>query len=141
MTANEGVILNFKMAGVNVDFWIESIFELEDDLPSYYINFLQNDELLKFDDELRNMVSADKDDKDVQSNVASIGNDLRFSLEIEEGEEPTVKDHDDRIVPFKSLVNVESFGRCKISIEGLSVFDDYVKPIIKLKEIVLMYPY
>ena len=135
MTANEGVILN-KFKIVKYEGWIESVFEVEDDLPlSCYINFLQNDELLKFDDELRNMVSAD------QSNVASIGNDLCFSLEIEEGEEPIVKDHDDRIVPFKSLVNVESFGRCKISIEGLSVFDDYVKPIIKLKEIVLMYPY
>ena len=44
-----------------------------------------------------------------------------FLLEIKKGEEPIVKDHDDRIVPFKSLVNVESFGRCKISIEGLSV--------------------
>ena len=124
------------MAGINFDFNIESVFEVEDDLHlSYYINFLQNDELLKFDDELRNMVSMKR------SNIASIGNDLCFSLEIEDGEEPIVKDHDDRIVPFKSLVNVESFGRCKISIERLSVFDDYVKPIIKLKEIVLMYPY
>ena len=34
------------------------------------------------------MVSAD------QSNMASIGNDLCFSLEVEEGEEPIVKDHD-----------------------------------------------
>ena len=40
-----------------------------------------------------------------------------------------------------NLINVESFGRCKISIEGLFIFDDYVKPIIKLKEIVLVYPY
>ena len=56
---------------------------------------MQNDELLKFDEELRNMVSTD------QSNIASIGDDLCFSLEIEEGEEPIVKDHDDKIVPFK----------------------------------------
>ena len=127
---------------VKYEGWIESVFEVEDDLPlSYYINFLQNDELLKFDDELRNMVKRIYTDKDVQSNIDSIGNDLCFSLEIEEGEEPIVKDHDDRIVPFKSLVNVESLGRCKISTEGLSVFDDYVKPIIEFKEIVLMYPY
>ena len=124
-------------------FYIESFFEVEDDLPlSYYINFLQNDKLLEFD-KFRNIVntsiSADKDDKDVQSNVASIGNNLCFSLEIKEGEEPIVKDHDhdDRIVPFKSLVNVEFFGWCKISIDGLSVFNDYVKPIIKRKEIVM----
>ena len=88
------------MAGVNFDFWIESVFEVEDDSLSYYINFLQNDEFLKFDEELRNMVSTD------QSNIASIGDDLCFSLEIEEGKEPIVKDHDDRIVLFKSLVNV-----------------------------------
>ena len=55
-------------------------FEVEDGLPSYYINFLTNDELLKFDDELKNMVSTDKD---VKSNIASIGDDLCFSLEIE----------------------------------------------------------
>ena len=120
---------------VKYEGWIKSIFEVEDDLPlSYYINFLQNDELLKFDDELRNMVKRIYADKDVQSNVASIGNDLCFSIEIEEGEEPIVNDQDDRIVPFKSLINVESFGRCKISIEGLFVFDNYVKPIIKRKE-------
>ena len=46
-----------------------------------------------------------------------------------------MKDHDDRIIPFKSLVNVELFGRCKISIKGLFVFGNYVKPLIKLKEI------
>ena len=50
------------MVGVNFDFWVELVFEEEDDLPlSCYINFLQNDELLKFDEELRNMVRADKD--------------------------------------------------------------------------------
>ena len=48
--------------------------------------------------------------------------------------------HDDRIVPFKSLLNVELFGWCKVSIDGSSVFNDYVKPIIKRKKIV-MYPY
>ena len=97
------------MAGVNFDFWIGSVFEVEEDLPSYYINFLQNDNLkpsLKFDGELRNMVSTSiSADRDVQSNIASIGNNLCFSLEIKEGEEPKVKDNDadDRIVPFKSL--------------------------------------
>ena len=49
---------------VKYEGWIKSIFEVEDDLPlSYYINFLQNDELLKFDDELRNMVKRIYADK------------------------------------------------------------------------------
>ena len=68
------------MVGVNFDFWIESAIEVEDDLPSYYIYFLWNDVLLKFDDELRSMVSADKD---VKSNIASFGDDLCFSLKSE----------------------------------------------------------
>ena len=125
--------------GPELNVWIESGFETERDDTfqiTYYFNFLPNDAFLKFDDKLIDMVIGRiiNPSKDIRSHIDSIGDDLSFGIEIKEGEEPIVKDHDDRIVPFKSLVNVESFGRCKISIEGLSVFDDHVKPIIKLEE-------
>ena len=60
-----------------------------------------------------------------------------FSLEIEEGDGPKVKDSNNKIIPFEKLVNAKSYGRCKLSIEGLCITDDYTEPIIKLEEIVL----
>ena len=60
-----------------------------------------------------------------------------FSLEIEEGDEPIVKDSNNRIIPFEKLVNSKSYGRCKLFIEGFCITDDYIEPIIKLEEIVL----
>ena len=35
----------------------------------------------------------------------------------------------DKMVPFENLVNVDSFGRCKIVIEGLHISDYHMQPI------------
>ena len=40
-----------------------------------------------------------------------------------------MKRPNDKMVPFEKLVNVDSFGRCKIVIEGLRVSDYYMEPI------------
>ena len=60
-----------------------------------------------------------------------------FSLQIEEDDEPIVKDSNNKIIPFEKLVNAKSYGRCKLSIEGFCITDDYIEPIIQLEEIVL----
>ena len=41
-----------------------------------------------------------------------------FSVNFREDDEPIVIDPNGRIVSFKSLVDVDSYGRCKLSIEG-----------------------
>ena len=94
-----------KYEGPELKVWIESGFEIECDDTfqiTYYFNFLPNNVFLKFNDKLINMVRRIINlSKDIRSHIDSIGDDLSFGMEIEEGEEPIVKDHDDRIVPLK----------------------------------------
>ena len=77
--------------------------------------------------------------KEVRTNLCDIGDDVCFSIEIEEGDEPIVKDSNNNVVPFKELINANSYGRYKLSIEGFCITDDYIEPIVKIEKIFLTY--
>ena len=121
----------------------ESGFDIDDDddgfsIDGYVFTFSPNEALINFDEELEKAMRRITNwNKKVRTNLCDVGDDVCFSLEIEEGDEPIVKDSNNRIIPFEKLVNSKSYGRCKLSIEGFCITDDYIEPIIKLEEIVL----
>ena len=124
------------MDGMNL-IWIELGFDIDDDGPEigiYDFTFSPNEALINFDKELEKAMRRITNwNKKVQTNLCDVGDDVCFSLAIEEGDEPIVQDS--KIIPFSQLVNDKSYGRCKLSIEGFCITDDYIEPIIKLEEI------
>ena len=64
------------------------------------------------------MIRISKCDKEARAGFISSDGEVCFSVNFREDDKPIVIDPNGRIVPFKSLVDVDSYGRCKLSIEG-----------------------
>ena len=135
----EGVCFQLRYGWVKPIIWIESGFDIDDGLSidGYGFTLSPNEALTNFDEELEKAMRRITNwNKKVRTNLCDVGDDVCFSLEIE-GDEPIVKDTNNRIIFFEKLVNSKSYGRCKLSIEEFCITDDYIEPIIKLEEIVL----
>ena len=114
--------------------WIESGFDIDDSIDGYGFTFSPDKALINFDEQLEKVMRRITNcNKKVRINLCDVGDDVRF----EEGDEPIVKVSNNKIIPFSQLVNAKSYGRCKLSIEGFCITDNYIEPIIKLEEIVL----
>ena len=111
--------------------WIESGFRIEDDLLlACSIDFLPNNVFLKFDDELEKAARRiTNSNKHTRPDIGFCDDELFLYIFPADNEKPILKRPNDKMVPFEKLVNVDSFGRCKIVFEGLHVSDYYMEPI------------
>ena len=134
--------IQLEYEGGKPEIWIESGFRVDDGpcIDEYILNFSQNNVLLKFNDELEKAAKIIYNvSRGVCTNLLDSGDDVVFSIDINILDLPIVKDSDNRVISFEKLVDVDSFGRLMISIEGFYKYasDSDILADIKVKEIIL----
>ena len=122
--------------------WIESEFEVDEDNTFinsfYYLIFPPSEELTNLGEELEEaMRRSSKCDKEARAGFISSDGEVCFLVNFREDNEPIVIDPNGKIIPFKSLVDVDSYGRCKLSIEGFYMHDKYMEAHMRVEQIIL----
>ena len=123
---------------IESEFYVDDL-EFHENFPTYHLTFLPNEELTNLGEKLEEAIKrVAKCDKSARSGLCNCAKEVCFAVEFVEGDGAIVIDVNGKVIPFKSLFKKDSYGRCKLSIEGFFERDDHMEAHVIVKQIILL---